>query len=222
MARKPSSILEIEVTIVRRSILLSACAIALGARCASAGDFNPLGVYVGAAAGPSYDTFTDLGAREPHDTAWQVVAGLRPLPFLGAELEYTDFGTLSPRAPAFPNYPGSQVFANATEHAQAGGLFAVGYLPIPLSPLDVFGKVGWERVNTTASYVPQCPPYAFCPAGPLMTMSVRDTESDVAYGGGVQVRIPGLRSLALRAEYEQTETRLGRPALLSFGATWTF
>jgi hypothetical protein len=63
-----------------------------------------------------------------------------------------------------------------------------------------------------------CPNGVFCRAA-VVPVHVNETETDFAYGDGVQAR---LRPFALRAEYERTETSVGRPRLLSLGVTWTF
>jgi hypothetical protein len=194
-----------------RSKILPVFAIVLGSTCARASDLNLLDLYVGASAGPATGTYTPSGASQGHDTGWKVTAGVRPVRFLGAEIEYTDFG--SPAS----SWSVDVMDFRGTGHATAEGLFAVGYLP--LAPkLDVFAKVGVERVRTTFDGETQCKIGVFCLIGPL-PVHVSESESDAAYGGGVQLR---LRSLALRAEYERTRTGVGHPGLLSFGMTWTF
>lgn len=100
-------------------------------------------------------------------------------------------------------------------HASAAALYAVGYLPIPVRFLDIFAKVGAVRTHTTYSGE-LCTPLCGSQFG--VSLSADRTESDFAYGPGVQARS---HSLAFRAEYERTDTTLGHPALLSFGVTWT-
>src|SRR3984957_15670209 len=58
---------------------------------------NLAGFYVGAGVGystirsddPSYGL---PGYYNDHQTPWKVIAGVRPIPFVGAEFEYIDFG----------------------------------------------------------------------------------------------------------------------------------
>jgi hypothetical protein len=198
---------------MNRSKVLPVFAIALCSTGARASDLNLFGLYVGASAGPASGTYTASGGSQEHDTGWKVMAGVRPLPFLGGEVEYTDFGSA-----AASWHTAVQQFTG-TGRATADGLFAVGYLPIPVIKLDAFAKVGVERVHTTADGQLTCyGVYATCVAGPPPQVHVSGSESDAAYGGGVQLR---LRSLALRAEYERASTSFGHPGLLSFGMTWT-
>ena len=72
---------------------------------------DPLGFYIGGGAGESTVRSDDPGYGLPgyyndHQSAFQAVFGLRPLPFLGAEVEYIDFGQPSQRHRDFndPNY----------------------------------------------------------------------------------------------------------------------
>jgi len=199
---------------VKRILILPVFAAMLGATCASASDLNPLGIYAGAAAGPSYDSYTQLGADQDTGTGWKVSAGLRPVPFLGAELEYIDFGSARFSTASGPLGGGFKGQA----HATAEGLFAVGYLPIPISAVDVFAKLGAEHVRTSADGIGEVGPVT-CGLECILPTHVRDSDTAIAYGAGVQWR---LRSLALRAEYERADTGLGHPALLSFGINWTF
>lgn len=202
---------------MKYSPVLSACATVLAATAAQASDLNPLNYYLGASVGQASDTYTALDSHVDHDTGWKVVGGLRPLPFLGGEVEYIDFGNTRffPRGVSSLAPGGS---GNAT--ASAGALFALLYLPLP-PVLDLFAKVGGERVHTTATGTSGCVPSE--PGAPtclvLANFHISDTESDFAYGAGVQAH---LLALALRAEYERTDTSWGHPALLSVGVTYTF
>ena len=65
-------------------------------------------------------------------TGWKLmVAGIRPLSFLGAEVAYLDLGSVNRAAsiPATPTQLGIDV--TATSHPRAAELFAVG-LPRPV------------------------------------------------------------------------------------------
>jgi hypothetical protein len=198
---------------MKPSALLSAFAITLGMASASASDLNPLGFYIGAGVGQAQDTYVPLGSGDRRDTGWKVVGGLRPLPFLGAEAEYLDFGHQTFLDPG----------QSGVARARAAGLFAVGYLPLMPRTLDLFARVGAERVHTAADGLAGCvgppgpPPSAQCNV--VWLLHVSESESDFAYGGGIQAR---LRPLGLRLEYERTDTRFGHPGLLSFGVTFTF
>lgn len=195
---------------MNRAPCLFALVVALGTTRADASDFNPLGFYVGAAVGQGRDTVESVnGVQLPQAaasaTGWKAMVGLRPISFLGGEIEYIDFGSSSTNANLL----------NLHARADAVALYAIGYLPIPLPFLDIFGKAGWARTHTSASGALSCPPPALC----ITALNEDRTESDFAYGAGIQAKY---QSLAFRAEYERTDTNMGHPNLLSFGITWTF
>jgi len=195
--------------VVRRGIsymksptFVLALALGSGCTCASASDFNPLGFYVGASVGQSRELDASYGLSGATDVGWKMLAGLRPLRFVGVEAEYVSFGS-----PAV-----HRALVDDSAHATAAGAFGVGYLPIPF--IDVFGKVGWLRTRTTANGLVYCAPPALC----IISVQADRADSALAYGAGVQAK---LNAIAFRAEYERTETGVGHPQLLSFGITWT-
>jgi hypothetical protein len=104
--------------------------------------------------------------------------------------------------------------------SKAGAAFGVFYVPMPVPLLDVYGKAGLARVQTTidATAGLGCFPPLLCPLAGGDFKRYR-TDSRFAYGAGVQVK-PG--RFAIRAEYERISTNTGDPDLLSLGATWTF
>jgi hypothetical protein len=185
---------------------------------------DPLGFYVGAGFGEANvrdskeilgDTGYDYSFSASH-AGWKLTAGIRPLALLGAEVEYLDFG--NPSTGAIGGFGGlSQV------DAKAGALFAVGYLPIPLPFLDVYGKLGVARLRNKATEdppTPACPAaYPACTVVDVKPFDVTDWSTHVALGVGVQGK---LGSLAIRAEYERIAASAGNPDLLSVGVTWTF
>jgi opacity protein-like surface antigen len=198
--------------------------LAFGATCAStrvvADDL--LGFYVGAAVGESHvrtakeilgDTDYDYEFDERH-SAWKVTAGIRPISPLGVEVEYIDFGN-----PSAGN--STLVLGGLTQaDAKASTLFGVGYLPLSVTFLDVYGKLGIARLHTTTT---EMSPSPFCPAGFTVcrptTFNISDWSTNFAYGGGIQGKIG---SLAIRAEYERIGTSGASPDLISLGVTWTF
>jgi opacity protein-like surface antigen len=188
-----------------------------GTTCAIAADLNPPGFYVGAAAVQAGDVYTAFGASDHTQTSWKWMAGLRPVPFIGAELEQASLGSAAFSAAQGPR--GGPF--SGTWHANVTSLFAVGYLPLATPHLDIFAKVGAERTHTRVDGIPLplCATVApYCPFA-LIVDHVNDTETAFAYGAGVQVK---LRPFAVRAEYERTRTSLGNPRLLSLGLTYTF
>jgi opacity protein-like surface antigen len=203
------------------SILL----LAFGATCAStrvlADDL--LGFYVGAAIGQSHvrtakeilgDTGYDYEFDAQH-SAWKVTAGIRPMSALGVELQYIDFGNPSAGL-------SNTAFGGLSKADQkAVTLFGLGYLPLPVPFLDVYGKLGIARLHTATTEVSPIP---FCPAsftscGSPAAFNLSDSSTHFAYGAGVQGK---LGSLAIRAEYERIGASGDNPDIFSLGVTWTF
>jgi opacity protein-like surface antigen len=180
-----------------------------------------LGLYVGAAVGESHvradqeilgDTDYVYDFDKQH-FAWKVMAGIRPISPLGVELDYIDFGNPSGNSTA-----GFGGLSQADAKAEA--LFGLGYLPLPVPFLDVYGKLGIARSHMT---VTEFPPVPSCPAGSTPchanTFNISASSTNLAYGVGVQGK---LGSLAIRAEYERISVSGGNPDILSVGVTWNF
>jgi hypothetical protein len=185
---------------------------------------NPLGAYIGAGVGVSNvgsdnNNYGYYGGYHDHDAAWKVIAGVRPLPFVGGEVEYIDFGSGN----GDNGYYGSNYFySNASSHPKATVLYGLGYLPLPLPFLDVYGKLGVARLQsdiTTYAYrAGYCaPPYSACSAPTAYRTDQTDTK--FAYGAGVQAKF---QDFAFRAEYERISSQFGDPAAFTVSATWTF
>src|SRR6202012_1325119 len=99
---------------------------------------NPAGFYMGVGAGYSTIRSDDPayglpGYYNDHQAAWKVFAGVRPIPFVGAEVEYIDFGQPD-RHRGFYDYD----YSGFDTHPRSGSLFAVGYLPIPIPFIDIY------------------------------------------------------------------------------------
>ena len=124
------------------------------------------------------------------------LAGLRPLDWLGAELNYLDLGD-------------QDIGAGGNVKGDALAAYAVGFLALDPAPIDLFAKAGlarWELDGSISSAV-----------GGL---SVSDDGTEFAYGAGVQAR---LGSLAARLEYERFDIKNSAGlTLYSLGITWTF
>jgi opacity protein-like surface antigen len=192
---------------------------------------DPLGLYIGAGAGHSqvridldFGVFGTPGISGPLDvtpgaTGWKLIAGIRPLSVIGAEVEYIDFGSAG--ATAGPAAQAAYFGAATTSHPKSPALFAIGYLPIPLPYLDVFAKAGVARLKTDVQAQFVCLPSAGgCPPLPFIPpYSASGTDTRFAYGAGVQVK---LSKLAVRAEYERISSAGGDLDLLSLGVIFVF
>jgi hypothetical protein len=195
------------------AILIVACAVSTAAMAD-----DSLGFYAGAGAGLSTIRSDDAAYGLPayyndHEMAWKAIVGVRPISILGAELEYIDFG--HPSAAYDPNNANANGFDS---HPRAAVLFGVGYLPLPIPLVDIYGKAGVARLETdvTTTQGRSCPVYESCP--PVYSRH-NETDSRFAYGVGIQSKVWGFE---LRAEYERINSQYGDPDALTVSATWTF
>ena len=172
---------------MRRLVLGLLFVLAAGAAQADSGTF-----YLG--AGVSKDRMSGIAAQgadfpDIDATSWKVYVGFRPLPVVAVELDYLDLGArdFSVTAP-FSTCP---VNGCLTSHSDAKAFagYAVGFLPIPVPFLDVFGKAGlarWQLNGSSNSSV-------FAPA------SLSANGTDFAWGLGGQVHFG---NFGARLEYE--------------------
>ncbi|MCC7463462.1 MAG: porin family protein [Gammaproteobacteria bacterium] len=150
------------------------------------------GVYVGAALGQSETRLRESSINLKDQSAgFKVLAGVRPIDLLAVELNYIDFGSASA--------------AGARADTKAGAGFLVGYLPLPIPLLDVYGKAGAAAWKFDAS-------------DPLVSLS--QSGSSFAWGAGAGLHFG---SLGVRLEYERFNSSASRNLeLLSLGVTFMF
>jgi len=189
-----------------------------------------LGWYLGAAVGESHvrtaqeilgDTGYDYEFNKQH-TGWKVAAGIRPISPLGVELEYIDFGN-----PSGPEVGGFGGLSQAGQKAVA--LSGVGYIPLPLPFLSLYGKLGVARLHTTTTENPPVPATPTCPIAPGSCARTdiafnpntygSASTTNAAYGLGAQAKFG---PIAVRAEFERLSGAGDSPSLGSLGVTWTF
>ena len=117
------------------------------------------GIYIGGSIGQAnVEVEDDIADFDGDDTGFKVIAGIRPLDFLGFELNYVDLGA--------PEEGGVEVDATGID------AFAVGFLPLPL--VDLFAKVGVVSWDSSVSVEG--------------VEVVDDSGEDLAYGVGAQAR----------------------------------
>jgi opacity protein-like surface antigen len=178
---------------------------------ASADDL--LGIYVGAGAGQS-QLQQNYYQVDSHTTGWKLVAGWRPISSLGVELDYADLGKKN------VGYFGSFGVTQVSTKAHATSAYAVGYLPVPVPWLSIYGKLGATRVqaDTNGSNTPGGCPVSLAPCGPNY-FSTDTTSTKFAWGAGAEFKfgLPGLR-----VEYERLNGPQGDNALLSVAVTLNF
>jgi opacity protein-like surface antigen len=177
---------------MNRSLLVAALLLPLPAMAADNGFF--LGAGIGQ-SNVALDEDTEVPAFDEDDTGFKVIAGVRPLDWLGAELNYIDLGK-----------PAGDVEGVRVE-TEAAGVAAYGLLFLPLPLVDIYGKLGVVRWDAEARI-------------PDLGFSADDSGTDFAWGAGVQVRV---LSLGVRLEYERFEiSDLDETSFLSLSVTYTF
>ncbi|MBS0421579.1 MAG: outer membrane beta-barrel protein [Proteobacteria bacterium] len=159
--------------------------------------------YVG--AGVSQARLDNIfGSRHDFDlnnTAWKAFVGVRPIPFLGVEANYMDLGSQSRTF----GFQGLDYRAHVDAHAFSA--FAVGFVPLPVPFLDIFGKAGLAR-------------WALDGRDNSSLFALDDHGTDFAWGGGAQAHFG---ALGLRLEYEQFNVRNTDGAkVVSFDVAWHF
>jgi|SRR6185437_1661358 len=207
---------------MRHCFLMAAFAMAPLGSCWSA---DLLGLYVGASAGAAQLRATDKlpegypGTFSKAATAFKITAGIRPLPFLGAEVSYDDFGS----AQGHYNYSGP-IFANEEGRVSMRGETAYGVLYLPLHHFDLFAKAGVAAIRSDSRdnglLAPRCAPGEGCPAWVgVLSSRIVETNTNFAAGAGAQVKFS---SWAIRAEYERFTAAGAHPSLIAAGFIWAF
>ena len=109
-------------------------------------------------------------------SSWEAIVGWRPLQHFALEAKYESLG----RSSFHLSHGDVHLDANAA------GLYAIGFLPLPVSAFDLYGKVGVVRSELNGHS------YTFDP-------SRSDTGTELALGAGVQAHVG---RLGLRLEFE--------------------
>ena len=217
---------------VRSALALSALIFySLGAMSIAHAD-DPLGLYVGASYGHAHvrvhsgeialGNGSPLPGLDMTHAAFKGIVGVRPISFLGAEVSYMDFGTVSTVVgQALQGYPA--IVVNTEQASQKGeAAFALLYLPVPI--IDVYVKAGLSRITTdfSARYTTTVGGICGLPcnayqAGNAAAHDITDTA--FAYGAGLQWK---LGQWAVRGEYERFDAAGANPSLFSIGMTLGF
>ena len=165
-----------------RKTILFAALLALPALPAVAADN---GFYLGASVGQANLKIDDLTNGQladddfdADDTAFKLIAGIRPLDWLGVEAAYVNFGE-----------PEDTVVGQKLK-ADGDGIsaFAVGFLAT--GPVDLFAKVGLISWDSKISG------------------SFDDDGTDLAYGAGAQFRVLGLSIRAEYEKFDISDVDL--------------
>jgi hypothetical protein len=158
---------------MQRLLLVLALTLAATAAQADDGWF-----YVG--AGVSRDNIKDISsiASDLNSTSWKAVVGFRPIKMFAVEADYLDLGSQSSQ----------YVYSDTHLDYKAFAGYAVGFVPLPLPIVDVFGKIGVARWNSSGG--------SSTPAG---FFSLSDNGTQFAWGVGGQVHFG---NIGARLEYE--------------------
>jgi hypothetical protein len=152
-------------------------ALALGATAARADNGM---FYVG--AGIARNKISEITATNSdlNDTSWKAFVGVRPINSFAVEADYIDLGSQS-----------TQFIDTSTNlHYKAFAGYAVGFLPLPVPVLDVFGKVGlarWQQSGGTEV------------VSGNQFLSLSDNGTEFAWGVGAQAHFGAIGG---RLEYE--------------------
>lgn len=179
-------------TVMRRLLLVTA--LALGASVAEAN--NGL-FYFGAGITSNHANKIQVQGIDNYfpnidSTSWEVFAGIRPINLFAVEADYLDLGS---QANTFQTplscASGYGCAATWKSDAKAFAGYAVGFLPIPLPYLDVYGKAGLARYKLNGTIT-----IANVPNG---SSAYSDNGTVFTWGAGVQAHI-GI--IGGRLEYE--------------------
>lgn len=182
---------------------------------------DELGAYIGAGVGAGWVKTstgflpgTGAGPFSENHTAYQLMAGVRPIRLLGAELVYFDLG--------HPHQMLSMgVIGSADVRMKGSAAFGVLYLPVPV--VDIYLKGGLARIQTSANEaglqlgVGECV-FGFPDCGRFARHNSA-TDTHFTAGAGAQFK---LGSWVVRTEYERFTAAGENPSLATIGVTWTF
>jgi hypothetical protein len=143
-------------------------------------------LYIG--AGLSNDNLRDISLTNSNlnSTDFKVWAGVRPVSVFAVEADYIDLGSQTVNTPT----------GGADLHYKAYAGYAVGYLPLPLPWVDVFGKAGLAYWTLSGS--------SGCLGDACFTSRLSDNGSQFAWGAGGQVHFG---NFGARLEFESFSIR---------------
>ena len=150
-------------------------------------------------AGVARDDLKDITATasDLNSTRVKVWAAVRPISLFAVEADYLDLGGQT---------VGNNTVSTSLKY-QAFGAYAVGFAPIPLPFLDVFGKAGlvrWSSSGGTTTALPVQPVGGGGGSSPPPFVSLSDNGTQFAWGIGAQVHTG---NLGARLEYENFSVR---------------
>lgn len=169
---------------MRNLVPVATLALATVAACNTTAHAQAPALYVGGGVTRArLDNIFDSGrALDLDNTAWKVFAGFRPISPVAIEADYMDLGSETRRF---------GFGSDARADAKAFAAYAVGFLPLPIPLLDIYGKAGMARWQLNGRTDPSL-------------FAIDDRGTDFAWGAGAQLHFG---QLAARLEYEQFDVR---------------
>ena len=132
-------------------------------------------------------------------TSWQVFIGFRPIKLFAVEADYLDLGSSSNTVQTPLSCADIGSCSVAWESgAKAFAGYALGFLPIPLPYLDIYGKAGLARYKLNRSITDYNSGGA-----PIDSRAFPENSTVFTWGAGVQAHI-GI--IGARLEYEGFDT----------------
>jgi len=116
-------------------------------------------------------------------TSWKVFAGFRPISAFAVEADYMDLGSETAEGPCTNCCMAACRGINQSD-AQVFAAYAVGFLPVPVPFLDIYGKAGLARSKLSTDE---------------SGSAASNHGTEFAWGVGVQAHI---RYVGGRLEYE--------------------
>ncbi len=211
-----------------RHVILVVGASAVAAFCVSvsARAAGPLGLYIGAAFGQAHvraatisaptgvGGSVQLGGSDFAHSAYQIMLGVRPVSFLGAEVTYMSLGRKS-----WPSPQAGLLVKNGQASQKGEGAFAVFYLPVPV--VTVYLKAGLARITTNRSADYEYFGVDNCAFAPCRYLSIARNRTTTGFATGIGLQWK-LGSWAFRGEYERFNAAGANPDLISVGAIYLF
>jgi len=203
--------------LARRAGRLACTLLLLGAAAAPAQAINLFGIYVDGEFGEgqvrSDAGNISAGAFRQNHSAYQAGFGIKPVPLLGAEVQYIDLG-----------HPTGNLGGQPADVSVKGtAAFGLLYLPLPIPLVDVYAKAGFAHLQSAVNGQVIVPGQGTCTVGgpgcAFQPFHLTRGDSKFAGGFGAQLK---LGDLAIRGEYERFETTGGNPGLFALGLAWTF
>ena len=176
--------------------LLFVTAIALGANVAQANNglfYFGAGITRNNVSPVAVQNFANLSPNIS-STSWQVFAGIRPISLFAVEADYLDLGsTATTYSTPQTCVSGGACSTTLKADAKAFAGYAIGFLPIPVPNLDVYGKVGLAHYEVNSSVT------AYAISGAPYFSANSDNSNVITWGAGVQAHV-GI--IGGRLEYE--------------------